>query len=59
MPLSLAISFSKCRQLGACKCRGDDLPNGSVMMLGMAPDMGAGVDDMVGGVNPTAVVETL
>ena len=27
-------------------------------MLGMGPDIGAGVDDMVGGVNPTAVVVT-
>lgn len=29
------------------------------MMLGMGPDIGAGVDDMVGGVNPIAIVVTL
>lgn len=29
------------------------------MMLGMGPDIGAGVDDTVGGVNPIAIVVTL
>lgn len=56
VPLNLAISFNNCRQLGACICSGGDFPNGSVMMLGIAPCSGARMLVIAGAVKPSARV---
>lgn len=56
VPLSLAINFNRCRQLGAWMCSGGDFPNGRVIMLGIAPWSGVIMVEIAGAVKPNANV---
>lgn len=54
IPLNLAISFKRWRQVVALICKGAHLPKGRVRTLGTGPDITADEADIEGGMEPIA-----
>jgi hypothetical protein len=57
VPLSRAISLSRCRQSGACRCNGGHRVYGSEIILGICSCIGASRVDITGPLNPIAEME--
>ena len=59
VPLSRAMSLSRCRQSGACMCNGGHREYGSEIIFGICSCIGISRVDIIGPLNPIAAMKDI